>query len=75
MYQRALDGYEKAFGPDHLLTLSTVNNLGSLYADQGRLQEAEAMYQQALAGKENIWGQGHPSTLSTVNNLGSLYED
>jgi hypothetical protein len=29
MYQRALVGYEKALGPDHTSTLSTVNNLVS----------------------------------------------
>ena len=33
MYQRALDGYEKAWGPDHTSTLATVNNLGLLYVE------------------------------------------
>ena len=45
MYQRALEGYEKALGPEHTSTLITVNNLGLLYADQGKLGEAEKMYQ------------------------------
>ena len=44
MYQRALEGYKKALRPDHTSTLSTVNNLGLLYADQGKLGEAEKMY-------------------------------
>ena len=52
MYQRALDGKEKAWGPEHTLTLNTVNNLGLLYADQGKLAEAEKMYQWALDGYE-----------------------
>jgi hypothetical protein len=30
MYVRALAGYEKALGPDHTSTLSTVNNLGQI---------------------------------------------
>jgi Tfp pilus assembly protein PilF len=47
-YRRALEGKEKALGPDHTSTLDTVNNLGSLYKYQGRLKEAEAMYRQAL---------------------------
>jgi tetratricopeptide (TPR) repeat protein len=50
MYQRALQGKEKAWGPDHTSTLSTVNNLGNLYADQGKLVEAEQIYQRALQG-------------------------
>ena len=52
MYQRALQGYEKALGPDHISTLGTVNNLGLLYRSQGKLDEAEKMYQWALQGKE-----------------------
>ncbi|KAH0544047.1 hypothetical protein FGG08_001665, partial [Glutinoglossum americanum] len=75
MYQRALAGREKALGPDHTSTLSTVNNLGNLYGDQSRLADAEAMYQRALAGREKALGPDHTSTLSTVNNLGNLYGD
>ncbi|KAF2786713.1 HET-domain-containing protein, partial [Melanomma pulvis-pyrius CBS 109.77] len=59
MYQWALQGYEKAWGPEHTSTLDTVNNLGILYADQGKLVEAEKMYQQALQGKEKAWGPKH----------------
>jgi hypothetical protein len=44
MYQRALQGKEKAWGLEHILTLDTINNLGLLYKDQGKLVEAEQMY-------------------------------
>ncbi|KFZ25299.1 hypothetical protein V502_00223 [Pseudogymnoascus sp. VKM F-4520 (FW-2644)] len=73
MYQRALQGYERAWGPEHTSTLDTVNSLGVLYKSQGKLVEAEQMYQRALQGKEKAWGPGHTSTLDTVNNLGLLY--
>jgi tetratricopeptide (TPR) repeat protein len=73
MYQRALQGKEKAWGPEHTSKLNTVNNLGILYADQGKLDEAEQMYQRALQGYEKAWGPEHTSTLDTVNNLGNLY--
>ena len=75
MYERALRGYEKAWGPEHTSTLNTVNNLGILYKNQGRLSDAEAMYERALRGKEKAWGLEHTSTLDTVNNLGNLYAD
>ncbi|KAL1616049.1 hypothetical protein SLS56_011586 [Neofusicoccum ribis] len=75
MYQQALDGYEKALGPDHTSTLDTVNNLGNLYSAQGKLKEAEEMYQRALDGSEKALGPDHTSTLDTVNNLGSLYKN
>ena len=45
---RALQGREEALGPKHTLTLTTVNNLGLLYADQGKLGEVEKMYMRAL---------------------------
>ena len=73
MYQRALEGKEKALGPKHASTLITVDNLGSLYSDQGKLAEAEKMYQRALEGKEKALGPEHTTTLDTVNNLGNLY--
>jgi tetratricopeptide (TPR) repeat protein len=47
---------EKALGPDRVSTLSTVNNLGSLYKDQGKLAEAEVMYDRALQGYEDALG-------------------
>lgn len=59
MYLRALAGREKALGPNHLSTLSTVNNLGNLYRDQGKLKEAEQIYMRALAGYEKALGPDH----------------
>ena len=73
MYQRALQGKEKAGGPEHMSTFDTINNLAVLYAGQGKLVEAEQMYQRALQGKEKIWGPKHILTLDTVNNLANLY--
>ncbi|KAJ6181424.1 protein kinase subdomain-containing protein [Penicillium canescens] len=71
----ALRGFEKTLGPDHMATLSTINNLGNLYQSEGMLKEAEEMYQRALAGKEKALGPNHTSTLDTANNLGLLYQN
>jgi tetratricopeptide (TPR) repeat protein len=73
MYQRTLTGYERALGPDHTSTLNTVNNLGNLYRDRGKLDQAEQMYQRALVGNEKALGPDHTSTLEIVNNFGVLY--
>jgi tetratricopeptide (TPR) repeat protein len=75
MYQRALQGKEKALSAEHTSTLQTVNNLGILYRDQGKLGEAEKMYQRALQGREKALGAEHTLTLDTVHNLGLLYVD
>jgi tetratricopeptide (TPR) repeat protein len=58
--------------PDNDVVLEC-HRLGLLYADQGKLVEAEQMFQRALQGKEKAWGPEHMSTLSTFNNLGILY--
>lgn len=55
-------GYKKAWGPDHTSTLNTVNNLGVLYADPGRLDEAEKMYVRTLQGYEKALGQKAAAT-------------
>lgn len=73
MYRRALAGQERALGPDHPSTLDTVNNLGSLYWVQGKLEPAEQMYQRVLAAQEQSFGPDHSSTLNTVHNLSTLY--
>lgn len=52
-----------------------LHNLGDLFVDQGRLDDAEAMYERALRGKEKALGPEHTSTLDTVYNLGILYMD
>jgi hypothetical protein len=118
MYNRALAGFEKAWGPEHTNTLDTVNNLGLstpikavskmrrgcttgrwlerrrhgdpstrtrstpsttwglLYANQGRLEDAERMYNRALAGFEKAWGPEHTNTLKTPSTTwGLLYKD
>jgi tetratricopeptide (TPR) repeat protein len=54
MLLRALRGKEKAWGAEHTSTLQTVNNLGNLYADQGKMAEAEEMYVRALRGYEKL---------------------
>jgi tetratricopeptide (TPR) repeat protein len=73
--KRALKGYGESLGVKHTSTLRAVNNLAVLYADQGKMKEAEEMYLRALKGKEEAWGPKHTSTLDTVYNLGNFYRD
>jgi hypothetical protein len=54
----------KTLSAEHTSTLSTINNLGVIYRDQGKLGEAE-MYQRALEGYEKALGAEHTSTLDS----------
>ncbi|KAF7910010.1 uncharacterized protein EAF01_003728 [Botrytis porri] len=77
MYRRALEGKEKALGPDHTSTLDTVNNLGVLYKNQGKLAEAEVMYRRALEGYEKALGlelaSSYLPALHTMFAFGDLF--
>ena len=53
--------------------LRTVNSLGLLYADPGRVQAAEAMYLRVLKGYKVAFAREHTSTLATVNRAAILY--
>jgi tetratricopeptide (TPR) repeat protein len=64
-----LAGYEKALGPEHPDTLSSVYNLATLVSHQGDYAGAEALHRRALAGREKALGPEHPDTLESVNNL------
>jgi len=70
----AVKGKERAWGPEHTSTLDTVNNLGALSSDQGRLKEAEEMYQRALKGYEKLRGRDHPNTMAVADNSRRLLE-
>ena len=43
MWERALEGYEKALQPGHFDLMRVLRSLGALCRDRGRLDEAEAM--------------------------------
>lgn len=72
MYQRAVAGMERAFGPNHTSTLQTVNNLRILYKEQGKRKEAEDMYQRALRGYEKVLDPDHSRTRRLVDRLNAL---
>ena len=74
MFLRANTAKENAWGPDHTFTLGTVNSLGLLYSDQGKMADAEAMWLRALAGYEKAGGPDQKSTLDTRYNLAELLE-
>lgn len=75
MFQQVYDGWAKTLGLDNPSTLGAVNNLGLVYKDQGKLEEAKEMLQQALAGYEKSLGKDHVSTLAVANDLLNLDSD
>ena len=48
LYDRALKGYGKLFGPDHGRTLDAVHNLAGLLLTMGEHAEARILYDRAF---------------------------
>jgi hypothetical protein len=63
MYDRALQGYERALGADNITTyipvLKTLYGLGCLFKRQADFAKARIMYSKALAGYEKVVGVDH----------------
>ena len=72
--KRALAIREKALGPDHPDVAASLNNLATLYIDQGRYAEAEPLLKRALAIREKALGPDHPDVAQSLHNLAVLYQ-
>jgi tetratricopeptide (TPR) repeat protein len=70
----ALTIREKALGPDHPDTATSLNNLAALYRVQGQYDAAAPLYSSALAIREKALGPDHPDTAISLNNLAGLYD-
>ena len=73
LQQQVLAWTEKTYGPDHLDTATSLNNLAFLYDNQGFYAKAEPLFLRALAIWEKALGPDHPTTAASLNNLAGLY--
>jgi tetratricopeptide (TPR) repeat protein/tRNA A-37 threonylcarbamoyl transferase component Bud32 len=68
----ALETHRRHLGSDHIETARSLNALGLLRRDQGRLDEAEDLFRQALAIRERGLGARHAAVASTLQNLADV---
>lgn len=72
LVREALAIRREVFGNQHPDTLGTVNNLGGLLVEEGKLTEAKPLLREALACNRETLGNGHPDTVRSINKLGHL---
>jgi CHAT domain-containing protein/tetratricopeptide (TPR) repeat protein len=72
LQQRVVQIHEKAVGPEHPLTATSVSNLGNMLYLQGKFAEAEQVHRRALAIRTKVLGPGHPDTATSLNNLANV---
>lgn len=70
--EAALKRAKTEFGPSHLNTAKSMNNLANLYFSTGRLDEAGWMYEDALAVEERELGRQSPAVADTLYNFSML---
>jgi serine/threonine protein kinase len=69
LFRRALQTRRRIFGPGHLNTALSMNNLANTLDEEGHRGEAEELYKQALDIRRRALGSDHPDTLKSTNNL------
>ena len=73
LFKQALEGREKAVGPDTGLTGEIVNHLGALYTKNGQYDKAEEFLFRALKHLEKATGPDYMTTQLAKHNLGILH--
>jgi serine/threonine protein kinase/tetratricopeptide (TPR) repeat protein len=63
------------YGPDHPITLDTMNKLAWAYQIGGRSVEALRLFEDSLDRLQRTLGPDHPSTLRCMTNLANVYQD
>ena len=71
--QHALAIHEKALGPEHPDTASSLSNLAMTYIDVAQYDKALPLEQRALAIREKTLGPEHPDTALGLNNLAGTF--
>ena len=58
---------ERVFGKEHPLTLSAMRELGRLYRNTGKYDEAGDLFRRSLGTSERVLGPEHPGTLDSFH--------
>ncbi len=72
LWEKVLAWREKALGPDHPDTATSLTNLGLLYVKERAFARAEPLLAGALAIRTRTLGPDHPLTALSLNNLAWL---
>ncbi|MEM8758068.1 MAG: serine/threonine-protein kinase [Planctomycetota bacterium] len=75
MAERAIELFQSDLGPDHELTRMATQDLGSLYRDTARFDEARVILTDLLAHRDSTVGPEHPETLENIVMLAEIERD
>ncbi len=67
---QALETRRRLLGNEHVDTLTSILETGSLAYAQGRLVDAEIYFRESMKGQRRVLGNEHEDTLASINTLG-----
>ncbi|KAL8907713.1 MAG: hypothetical protein Q9171_005754 [Xanthocarpia ochracea] len=73
MHRQTYERRKAAIGEEHPDTLTSMNNLASIYLNQGRWKDAQGLEEGVLETRKRVSGEEHLDTLISMNNLASTY--
>jgi eukaryotic-like serine/threonine-protein kinase len=71
--KQTLEIKRRVLGPEHPDTLNTMLDLGSVYSDEGKYAQAEALLSQTVEIERRVLGPEYPNTLWGMRILGNAY--
>ncbi|MEM3192527.1 MAG: tetratricopeptide repeat protein, partial [Candidatus Parvarchaeota archaeon] len=75
LFNKSLEMDKKYFGEEHPNVARDLNNLGTVYDQQVRYDDAVIAFKQALEMDKKYFGEEHPNVARDLNNLGMVYGD
>jgi tetratricopeptide (TPR) repeat protein len=72
VYRRVIES--KSLEPGSGVILGSTERLGTVYEEQGKFEQAEALYRNAVGTNQLILPHGHLTTIANLNDLGLFYE-
>lgn len=75
LYLEAHSLYKQRLESNHLEVATGLNNLATLYKNQGLYEAAESLYIEAFDLRKQHLGKDHPDVAASLNNLAALYSE
>ena len=75
MFRLALSIREKILGPEHIVSLSSLDNLAGFYRMRGEFLRSDQLYAQIVARRENKLGRNHPEVVSALKDWASMLRE
>ena len=73
--EKAIEGFEQAFGEDHLETAGVLSEAGILYRGQGRHEDSQRCLRRALRIHERELGRVSPEAVCDLHHLAASHEE